>query len=410
MRGAPRGGEFRVNSETAGAQYRPAVASDAAGNFVVAWVGPDGGLYGVFAQRFDAAGVPRGGEFRVNEQTSSAQLEPAVAGDATGGFVVAWRGPDGDGDGIFARRFDAMKAPRGAEFRVNTYTTGAQRLPAVASDATGNLLVVWESVGQDGSVSGVFGQRFGGLVPHAASVDTTASASSDGNGILEPGESVDVRPAWRNVADGARSFDGTLAALSGPAAPGVSYVAIDSAASYGTVPAGAVGPCADCYEIAVTFAGTRPALHWDATLTEGLTPDALGQVERWPVHVAASFQDVAATSPYYRFVETLLHRGVTAGCGGASYCPASSTTREQMAAFVLLAKEGPGYAPRPCTSPGVFADVPPSSPFCDVIEELVRRNVAGGCGGGNYCPSAPVTREQMGVFLAVTYGLTLYGL
>jgi hypothetical protein len=35
--------------------------------------------------------------------------------------------------------------------------------------------------------------------------------------------------------------------------------------------------------------------------------------------------------------------------------------------------------------------------------------VVGGCGGGNYCPADPVTREQMGVFLSVTFGLALYG-
>jgi len=32
-----------------------------------------------------------------------------------------------------------------------------------------------------------------------------------------------------------------------------------------------------------------------------------------------------------------------------------------------------------------------------------------GCGGGNYCPLTSVTREQMGVFLGVTFGLSLYG-
>ncbi len=57
----------------------------------------------------------------------------------------------------------------------------------------------------------------------------------------------------------------------------------------------------------------------------------------------------------------------------------------------------------------VFADVPAASPFCRWIEELVRRGVVTGCGGGNYCPTAPVTREQMSVFLTVTFGLTLYG-
>ena len=43
------------------------------------------------------------------------------------------------------------------------------------------------------------------------------------------------------------------------------------------------------------------------------------------------------------------------------------------------------------------------------IEELARRGVVGGCGGGNYCPANPVTRGQMAVFISATFGLTLYG-
>ena len=43
--------------------------------------------------------------------------------------------------------------------------------------------------------------------------------------------------------------------------------------------------------------------------------------------------------------------------------------------------------------------MPAPAPFCRWIEELARRGVTGGCGGGNYCPTAPVTREQMAVFL-----------
>jgi hypothetical protein len=35
--------------------------------------------------------------------------------------------------------------------------------------------------------------------------------------------------------------------------------------------------------------------------------------------------------------------------------------------------------------------------------------VVSGCGGGNYCPTAAVSRAQMAVFLAVTFSLTLYG-
>ena len=102
----------------------------------------------------------------------------------------------------------------------------------------------------------------------------------------------------------------------------------------------------------------------------------------------------------------MARRGVAAGCGGGNYCPAAAVSREQMAVFVLRTLD-PAMNPPACGTP-LFADVPASSPFCRWIEELARRGVVTGCGGGNYCPPRPVSREQMAVFLAVTFGLTLY--
>jgi len=55
--------------------------------------------------------------------------------------------------------------PLGPEFLVNTFTTDNQYVPAVAADAAGNFVVVWQSYGQDGSFAGVFGQRYGQIVP-----------------------------------------------------------------------------------------------------------------------------------------------------------------------------------------------------------------------------------------------------
>jgi trimeric autotransporter adhesin len=52
----------------------------------------------------------------------------------------------------------------------------------------------------------------------------------------------------------------------------------------------------------------------------------------------------------------------------------------------------------------MFHDVPASSPSCAFIEELARRGITGGCGGGNYCPGAPVTRAQMAIFLLKVLG------
>jgi hypothetical protein len=81
--------------------------------------------------------------------------------------------------------------------------------------------------------------------------------------------------------------------------------------------------------------------------------------------------------------------------------------REQMPVFVLRTLD-PTLDPPACKTP-MFTDVPASNPFCRWIEELARRGVVGGCGGGNYCPADPVTREQMAVFIAGAFALTPYG-
>jgi hypothetical protein len=388
------GGEFQVNADTTGNQfsYPAAMADD--GRFVVVWLGPDGDDNGIFGRRFDATGAPVGGDFAVNAYTTGNQALAKAASDARFDFVVTWYslGQDGDGRGIFGQRFDAGGGRRGSEFAVSAYATGDQNNAWVDSDAVGNFVVAWQSP-QDGAGNAVVARRFGGLFPAALQVDTA------GNGVFEPGETVDVRPAWRNQSGAAQAFGGLLSGLAGP--PGATYTLGDGTANYGTVADGATAECTDCDSVGVNNPAPRPVQHWDATALESITPDAQGQRMSWTLHIGHSFADVAATNPFYRFVETLLHHGVTGGCGGGNYCPGTATTREQMSVFVLVAKEGAGYAPPACTSP-VFNDVPAASPFCRFIEELARRGVVSGCGGGNFCPASAVTREQMAVFVLRT--------
>jgi hypothetical protein len=505
--GAPLGGVFAINAGTSYDSGRPAVAMQQDGAFVVVWESylQDGGRWGVFGRRFDASGQPAGPEFQVNTYTTLGQRFPRVAADETGRFVVVWdsAGQDGSGTGVFGQRFLADGARAGPEFQVNAYTTGGQVHPlvlstpgaefvvvwrgylpvdtafwsrrfdasgipqgpdvriqdlpwngassanaaasatgalavvwdwrfgtppegfdvlgrrfelsgtprgqeflaarllfggaaaypmsSIASDQSGNLLVTW--VNYEGGDGEIRARRYGGLLPAALAVDES------GNAVLEPGETAEVRPSWRNVNGAAQTFGGTLTGFSGPA--GASYTITDPAGDYGTVADGATQACADCFGVAVSSPPSRPTLHWDGTATEAITPDVLGQSQRWRLHIGESFTDVPRASPFYRFVETLLHRGITAGCGPDTYCPAASTTREQMAVFLLLAKEAGGYSPAACTT-AVYPDVPASSPFCRWIEELSRRGVVGGCGGGNFCPGDPVTREQMAVFVLRT--------
>ncbi len=112
------GQEIHVNTTTAGAQlttilpvnYNPlethqAIASDSAGNFVVAWSGNGvGDADGIFFQRYDASATPLGGETRANVTTANAQTNPVVGrASSNGKYVIAWN----SNNGVYGRAFNA---------------------------------------------------------------------------------------------------------------------------------------------------------------------------------------------------------------------------------------------------------------------------------------------------------------
>jgi hypothetical protein len=171
--GVAQGSEFRVNTHTTATQRYSTVAMDAAGDFVVTWssYSQDGSDYGIYAQRYNAAGMAQGSEFRVNTYTTSFQQYSMVAMDADGDFVVTWSSANQDGSiyGIYAQRYDAAGEAQGSEFRVNTYTTSFQQYSSVAMDADGDFVVTWSSYTQDGSGYGVYAQRYAaGSAPTAS--------------------------------------------------------------------------------------------------------------------------------------------------------------------------------------------------------------------------------------------------
>ena len=111
----------------------------------------------------------------------------------------------------------------------------------------------------------------------------------------------------------------------------------------------------------------------------------------------ADFLDVPGSHQFYSFVTTLVSNAITVGVGGGNYGVDQSTLRQQMAVFLLKGKHGLCYTPPPCQ--GDFTDVPCPSTFADWIEALADEGISGGCGGGNFCPTNPVRRDQMAPFL-----------
>lgn len=107
--------------------------------------------------------------------------------------------------------------------------------------------------------------------------------------------------------------------------------------------------------------------------------------------IAPEFSDIA-TSTFVDDIHWLLYEGITGGCGGTKFCPKSAVTRVQMAQFLDRALGLPD------TATDFFSDDDGITGEAS-INRLAASGITGGCAAGLYCPSNPVTREHMAIFL-----------
>jgi hypothetical protein len=217
--------DFQVNQFTSYNQRNPAIAALSGGGFIVVWVseqersldssGDTSGTYGtasvdVYARLFTASGAPVGNEFLVNS-SSNICSSPQVAVSAGGNFMVVWAEKDRSGSAngwdIWGTIFSSAGVA-GPVRCINTTRFGDQYLPRISWDGT-DYLVVWTSLGQDGSREGVFGQFLhGDGSPDQGEfrVNTTwvsqqmqQTVASDGQGRF--------LAAWTSFVGGASGFD-----------------------------------------------------------------------------------------------------------------------------------------------------------------------------------------------------------
>lgn len=194
---------FLVNSTIAGEQSTAAVASDGAGNFVVVWAGRgNGDRQGIFFQRYNAMGVAEGIETLVNNITGGDQVSPAVAMNDDGSFAIAWSGVGaGDAAGVFVRRFDDAGVAVTEQQLVNTTTDNQQRNPAVVFDSSGNMVVAWTGATAAGHTD-VFGQRYNseGTALGAEFTWNSTTADCQEDVTLAAGPDGEVVAAWESRA------------------------------------------------------------------------------------------------------------------------------------------------------------------------------------------------------------------
>ncbi|MBN2464054.1 hypothetical protein JXD38_00315, partial [candidate division WOR-3 bacterium] len=162
--GSPLDTNFRVNDDPVGAanQYEPAVSGDSSGRFVVAWMDGRGGGgpmdWNIFCQRLDSQGQRLGANIQVTTE-GSVQWTPDVSCGPGGEFVVTWDdGRNGNWD-VYGQRYSADGSPRGQNFKVNDDSgSNDQRSSGVAVNFYGEFVVVWADRrnGQDD----VYARRF----------------------------------------------------------------------------------------------------------------------------------------------------------------------------------------------------------------------------------------------------------
>jgi hypothetical protein len=186
--GSAVGAQFQVNSYTTSGQKFPSVGSALDGDFVVAWQsfgssGTDTSNESIQAQRYASNGTARGAQFQVNSYTTGDQGNPSVAMTADERFVVSWHSNSSSGDAsgqsIQAQHFASNGSPQGAQFQVNTYTTTHQRHPSVAA-ADGSFVVAWEGYGSSGTdtdFDSIHGQRYSVPPPEPPPVPALSHAT-----------------------------------------------------------------------------------------------------------------------------------------------------------------------------------------------------------------------------------------
>ena len=163
---------FIVNTSTDGFQSHPSVAFGPSGAFAIVWQdsqGYDGSLDGVFGRVFDSAGAPLSNEFLVDSTSwMGRQYGPDVSMDAAGDLVITWTSADGASDSnIYGGRFNQQGEVQHWLFLVNTQLSGHQVRSVVGMAPSGECVIVWPSLDQDGSGWGLYASaydRLGNLV------------------------------------------------------------------------------------------------------------------------------------------------------------------------------------------------------------------------------------------------------
>lgn len=158
---------IQVNTHNDDVETHASITALSNGGYVIIWQSylhpNDGDAWGIFGQRYNSSGDKDGNEFHVNVGlTANQQKAPSVEALADGAFVVTYASAHSTANyyDVFIQLYDGQGERDGNAIRVNQYLSGRQHGPDVVKLADGDLLITWESEGQDGSDRGIYARRY----------------------------------------------------------------------------------------------------------------------------------------------------------------------------------------------------------------------------------------------------------
>ena len=162
--GRPLARSFKVPSEGSPPQYAGAAASLGAKGYVIVWSEnlTERGIPDLRMRLLNPDGTPRSADLRLDPEIRFRGLQE-VASDASGNFLVVWQeggDPPNGGWDIFGRLYHPDGAPFGPKVRLNQHVANDQTNPQVAAGPDGTFVVVWQSSGQDNGNDGIYGRVF----------------------------------------------------------------------------------------------------------------------------------------------------------------------------------------------------------------------------------------------------------
>ncbi len=159
-----QGVETKVNTTTAHAQIEPAIGVDTAGNYTVVWSSylNDGEDMGIFAQRYFKGGTPNGAEFKVNSTTTGSQRHPDVALDAEGEIHFVYQSNYQGQYRVCLHKRNAAGSVQINQAQINSGDGNDHTNPKIAVNQGGDFIIVWTANGTDGDGLGVYGEMYSG--------------------------------------------------------------------------------------------------------------------------------------------------------------------------------------------------------------------------------------------------------